>query len=63
MHKVEMGNIDGLRERVSAELHGNVFKKFDRRERERVEEVGAAVLVNGNWKPVKAQAQAHVCKA
>ena len=60
-----MGNIDGLREWVSAEIHGNRLKKLDgrERERERVEEVGAAVLVRRNWTPVKAHAQAHVCKA
>ena len=57
-----MGNIDGLREWVSAGVHGNRFKKLGR-ERERLEDVGAAVLVGRNWMPVKTQAQVNVCKA
>ena len=53
MHKVEMGNMDGLREWVSAGIQGNRLKKLGGRERERVEEVGAAMLVEMNWKMVK----------
>ena len=63
VHKVEMGNTDGLREWVSAGIHGNRFKKLDGWERERVEEVGASVLMGSSWEPVKALTHVHVCKA
>ena len=63
-HKVETGNIDGLREWVSAGIQGRRLKKFDGLERERVEEVGAAMLVGTNEKLVRAQVQVqvHECK-
>ena len=48
---------------MSARIHGNRLKKLDGRERVRVDEVGAAVLVGRNRQPVNAQAQVHVCNA
>lgn len=63
VHKFEMGNIDGLKECVRAGIHRKRFKKSDGLERERVEEVGAAMLVGRNGKAVKAKAQVHECKA